>query len=103
MIVNDAIQPFTAGAENRVSHHDLPVGAGLVPAHDVGPAHDVTLAHNTVPAHDGAIVGVSAHDVMPVNTRATTRVAPTLGDVIGAYKFLNCIRQYDPTVCEAGT
>jgi REP element-mobilizing transposase RayT len=38
------------------------VGATLVPALDV------------VPAHDGSIVG------------ATTRVAPTLGDVIGAYK-----------------
>ena len=40
-------------------------------------------------ADDNNLVGaglVPAHDVMPVNTRATTRVAPTLGDVIGAYK-----------------
>jgi len=53
------------------------VGAGLVPAHDV------------VPVNDGDIVGaglVPALDVVPVNDGATTRVAPTLGDVIGAYK-----------------
>jgi len=72
MIVNDAIHPFTAGAENRVPHHGSIVGAGLVPAHDA------------VLTDDGAIVGALAHDVVPVNTRATTRVAPTLGDVIGA-------------------
>jgi hypothetical protein len=29
---------------------------------------------------------VPALDVVPVNDGATTRVAPTLGDVIGAYK-----------------
>ena len=61
------------------------VGAGLVPAHDV------------VLSDDGSIVGASDHDVVPVNTRATTRVAPTLGHVIGTYKSLvpnqpfNCI------------
>ena len=49
------------GDNTPVNDKDV-VGAGLVPAHDV------------VPAHDGSIV------------RATTRVAPTLGDVIGAYK-----------------
>ena len=37
---------------------------------------------------DGSIVGASDHDVVPVNTRATTRVAPTLGHVIGTYKSL---------------
>ncbi|MEA3238386.1 MAG: transposase [Candidatus Bipolaricaulota bacterium] len=42
------------------------VGAGLVPAFDVAPAQ------NAAPARD----------------RATTRVAPTLGDVIGAYKSM---------------
>ena len=52
------------------------VGAGLVPAHDV------------VLSDDGSIVGPSDHDVVPVNTRATTRVAPTLGHVIGTYKSL---------------
>ncbi len=52
------------------------VGAGLVPAHDV------------VLSDDGSIVGASDHDVVPVNTRATTRVAPTLGHVIGTYKSL---------------
>jgi hypothetical protein len=82
MIVNNAIQPFTAGAENRVPHHNSIVGAGLVPARDA------------VLTDDGAIVGALAHDVVPVNTRATTRVAPTLGDVIGAYKSVNRIRQY---------
>ncbi len=67
------------------------VGAGLVPAHAVVPAHDVVLSD------DGSIVGASDHDVVPVNTRATTRVAPTLGHVIGTYKSLvpnqpfNCI------------
>jgi len=55
------------------------VGAGLVPAHAVVPAHDVVLSD------DGSIVGASDHDVVPVNTRATTRVAPTLGHVIGTY------------------
>ena len=58
------------------------VGAGLVPAHAVVPAHDVVLSD------DGSIVGASDHDVVPVNTRATTRVAPTLGHVIGTYKSL---------------
>ncbi len=52
------------------------VGAGLVPAHDV------------VLSDDGSIVGASDHDVVPVNTRATTRVAPTLGHVIGTYEPL---------------
>ena len=52
------------------------VGAGLVPAHDI------------VLSDDGSIVGASDHDVVPVNTRATTRVAPTLGHVIGTYKSL---------------
>ncbi len=52
------------------------VGAGLVPAHDV------------VLSNDGSIVRASDHDVVPVNTRATTRVAPTLGHVIGTYKSL---------------
>lgn len=37
---------------------------------------------------------VPAHDVVPVNTRATARVALSLGDVIGTYKSLNHIRQY---------
>ena len=46
------------------------------------PAHDVVLSD------DGSIVGASDHDVVPVNTRATTRVAPTLGHVIGTYKSL---------------
>ena len=41
------------------------VGAGLVPAHDA------------VLSDDGSIVGASDHDVVPVNTRATTRVAPS--------------------------
>jgi hypothetical protein len=49
-----------------ITGDNTPVGAGLVPA----------------------------LDVVPVNTRATTRVAPTLGDVIGAYKSLNRIRRY---------
>ena len=35
---------------------------------------------------DGSIVGVVDHDVVAVNKRTTTRVAPTLGDVIGTYK-----------------
>ena len=58
------------------------VGAGLVPAHAVVPAHDVVWSD------DGSIVGASDHDVVPVNTRVTTRVAPTLGHVIGTYKSL---------------
>ena len=58
------------------------VGAGLVPAHDV------------MLSDDGSIVGVLDHDVVAVNKRATTRVAPTLGDVIGTYKSVNRIRQY---------
>jgi hypothetical protein len=62
------------------------VGAGLVPAHAVVPAHDVVLSD------DGSIVGASDHDVVPVNTRATTRVAPTLGHVIGTYKSLVAIQ-----------
>ena len=53
------------------------VGAGLVPALDV------------VPARDGSIVG------------ATTRVAPTLGDVIGAYKSLVTV-QYTRAVHTRG-
>ena len=70
MITNDAM----IVDDNNV------VGAGLVPAHAVVPAHDVVLSD------DGSIVGTSDHDVVPVNTRATTRVAPTLGHVIGVYK-----------------
>jgi hypothetical protein len=67
MIANDAIQSFTAGTENRVPHHGSIVGVGLVPA---------------LVVYDVLIVG------------ATTRVAPTLGDVIGAYKSFNRICQY---------
>ncbi len=59
------------------------VGAGLVPAHDV------------VLSDDGSIVGASDHDVVPVNTRATTRVAPTLGHVIGTYKSLVPIQPFN--------
>jgi len=49
---------------------------------------------------DGSIVGVLDHDVVAVNKRTTTRVAPTLGDVIGAYKSLVTI-QYIRTVSMA--
>lgn len=42
------------------------VGAGLVPAHN-NPVHDFMPAHGK---------------------RATTRVAPTIGDIVGAYKSL---------------
>ena len=56
------------------------VGAGLVPAHAV------------VLSDDASIVGASDHDVVPVNTRATTRVAPTLGHVIGVYKSVVTIQ-----------
>jgi hypothetical protein len=66
-----------------------PLGAGLVPAHAVVPAHDVVLSD------DGSIVGASDHDVVPVNTRATTRVAPTLGHVIGTYKSLVTIQPFN--------
>ncbi len=59
------------------------VGAGLVPAHDV------------VLSDDGSIVGASDHDVVPVNTRATTRVAPTLGHVIGTYESLVPIQPFN--------
>ena len=48
-----------------IAPHD-PVGAGLVPAHDNVPAHD------------------------EIN-RATTRVAPTVGDIIGAFKSLSTV------------
>ena len=47
------------------------------------------IVSDVVPVNDGDIVGaglVPALDVVPVNDGATTRVAPTLGDVIGAYK-----------------
>ena len=57
MIANDAIQPFAVEAENRVPHHDLIVGAGLVPALGRMPAHN----------------------------RATTRVAPTGCSYTGRY------------------
>ncbi|MCK4246517.1 hypothetical protein KAX14_04715, partial [Candidatus Bipolaricaulota bacterium] len=59
------------------------VGAGLVPAHDV------------VLSDDGSIVGASDHDVVPVNTGATTRVAPTLGHVIGTYESLVPIQPFN--------
>jgi len=65
------------------------VGAGLVPAHVVVPAHDVVLSD------DGSIVGTLDHDVVPVNTRATTRVAPTLGHMIGTYKSLVPIQPFN--------
>jgi len=60
-----------------------PVGAGLVPALDVVPAQ------NAAPVHDGSIAG------------ATTRVAPTLGDVIGAYKSMVTV-QYTRAVHTRG-
>ena len=60
------------------------VGAGLVPAHDV------------VLSDDGSIVGARRTTiVVPVNTRATTRVAPTLGHVIGTYKSLVTIQLFN--------
>jgi len=46
-----------------IIHNPEPVGAGLVPAHDSG----------LVPAHA---------------TKATTRVAPTLGEIVGAFKSI---------------
>ncbi len=58
----------------------------IIDDNNVVPAHDVVLSD------DGSIVGASDHDVVPVNTRATTRVAPTLGHVIGTYKSLVTIQ-----------
>ena len=55
------------------------VGAGLVPARDIAPARNV----------------------VPANNRATTRVAPTLGDVIGAYKSIVTV-QYARAVKRRG-
>ena len=49
----------------------------------------IVITNDAMPVNDGNIVGaglVPALDVVPVNDGATTRVAPTLGDVIGAYK-----------------
>jgi REP element-mobilizing transposase RayT len=50
-----------------VIHNPEPVGAGLVPAHD--PAHDPGL----VPAHP---------------TKVTTKIIPTLGEIVGAFKSI---------------
>ncbi|MEE8566237.1 MAG: hypothetical protein V3S76_00635, partial [Candidatus Bipolaricaulota bacterium] len=78
-------QSPTSNVAMIIDDNNVVVGAGLVPAHEV------------VLSDDGSIVGVSDHDVVPVNTRATTRVAPTLGHVIGTYKSpvpnqpFNCI------------
>jgi len=89
--------------DSNMTHRRGAVGATLVVAHDDVPAHDDDMpmddsavvgvgnvpVNNHVPADDGVVVGaglVPAHGRMPAHDRATTRVAPTLGDVIGAYK-----------------
>lgn len=53
------------------------VGAGLVPAHD----RDVAGA-GFVPARDGATT----------ENGATTRVAPTVGNIVGAFKSITTVR-----------
>jgi putative transposase len=52
-------------------HNPNPVGAGLVPANDPQVTREVGAG--LVPAHDG---------------RETTRVAPTVGEIVGAYKSI---------------
>lgn len=67
-----------------------PVGAGLVPARD----GDIAGA-GLVPAHDGDIAGaglVPAHNGATTENGATTRVAPTVGNIVGAFKSITTVR-----------
>jgi len=59
-------------------HNPKSVGAGLVPAPGLVPAFVPVPAPAFVPAPG----------LMPARERATTRVAPTLGDILGAYKSI---------------
>jgi len=55
----------------------------------------IVINDEATPINDKDVVGaglVPALDVVPVNERATTRVAPTLGDVIGAYKSVGTVQ-----------
>jgi len=59
---------------------DIPVGAGFTPAQDINttPAQDI----NTTPAQDNMDNGTT------MDNGATARVAPTVSDIVGAYKSL---------------
>lgn len=71
------------GAGHVPAHaQGAPVGAGLVPALFAGPAHEEA-------AHEGCpyvIMPDHFHALVRIPVGAGTRPAPTLGDVIGAFK-----------------
>jgi REP element-mobilizing transposase RayT len=52
--------------------------------------HGIVVITTTTATTVGAGL-VPAHDDVPVTDRATTRVAPTLGDVIGAFKSITTV------------
>jgi REP element-mobilizing transposase RayT len=67
--------------------NDVSVGAGFTPAQNDADAQNKTVAQNnitgkTVAQNDDSQNGQSG------NIRATARVAPTVGDIVGAYKSL---------------
>ena len=57
--------------------------------------HGVIIIHQPPPSHDppvgASLVGAPNHADDQNDTRATTRVAPTLGDVVGAFKSLTTV------------
>jgi putative transposase len=60
----------------------IPVGAGLVPA----------PMHANMPAQNGNRATKSGATVGSTKSRATTRVAPTVGDIVGAFKSITTVR-----------
>ncbi|WP_298482655.1 transposase [uncultured Chloroflexus sp.] len=56
------------------------VGAGLVPAPD-----------GDMPAPDGVRAGLVPAPLVPAPNEATTRVAPTIGDIVGAFKSITTV------------
>jgi len=60
----------------------IPVGAGLVPA----------PIHANMPAQNGNRTTKSGATVGSTKSRATTRVAPTVGDIVGAFKSITTVR-----------
>ena len=87
-------QPVGAGLvpaqdTNGQSTEPTDVGAGLVPAQDTDDHTTKRVTTRFAPTNQNPDCGVENAPTVP--NRATTRVAPTLGDIIGAYKSLTTV------------
>ncbi len=107
----------TRNRECILSETNQPVGAGLAPAHDPASAYDLRLTaagiivqrnwediparhigveideYVIMPSHLHGIIVIATDSECPNDDRATARVAPTLGDIIGSFKSA-CVTDY---------